>query len=122
MVSEGCVQTSNGQLGRCIEDVFCTTQTLQTRVTNTLGQLEPKSHGWLEFLVAFRSLPTLQQKEGGSFWLLSVVASGTFQISEGTVCLSKHTTSHLRFHSLLKSRSAGNISTPSILLILAGFS
>lgn len=85
-------------------------------------QLEPESRRWLESLVAFRSLPNLQWKKGESFWLQSVVASGTSQISERTVCLSKHMTSHLRFHSLLKSRSAGNIYTLSILLLFAGFS
>lgn len=43
----------------------------------------------------------------GSFWSVSVVTAGTSRFLEWTICFSKHTTSHLGFHSLLKSRSNG---------------
>lgn len=52
----------------------------------------------------------------GSFWLVSIVTLGISQFLEWTTCFSEHTTPHLGFHSLLKSRSTGNEYIATILL------
>lgn len=113
-MSKGSVKTSNGKtrpmhLRGTLYKISLAIYPQQTRVTNT--------HNWSPGLTERCSLWLhseaflLYSWKVGSFWLGSGVASGIPLISEWTICLTKHTTSHLGSHSLLKSRSSGNTHT-----------
>lgn len=70
MLSKGYVQTSNGKLGCCIEEVFCTTQIQQTRITNTRNWSPSRTDGWSLWLSSEAFL-LYSQKEGEvSGWCL----------------------------------------------------
>lgn len=70
MVSEEYVQTSNGKLGRCIQEVFCTTQTQQTRFTNTLNWNLSLTDGWCLWLPSEAFLLYSGKKREVSGWCL----------------------------------------------------